>query len=109
MRGITKPPGANPQRIGICRSQLRGADGRECISGPRSLLGPLASSLDPSALRQIVDFRISADVQARVDYLAKLANEGALSPDEDAEYEALIDGADLIAILKLKARRVLAA
>ncbi|MBS1830400.1 MAG: hypothetical protein JST93_34175 [Acidobacteria bacterium] len=60
-------------------------------------------------MRQIVDFRISADVQARVDYLAKLANEGALSPDEDAEYEALIDGADLIAILKLKARRVLAA
>jgi hypothetical protein len=47
--------------------------------------------------------------QARVDYLAKRANIGELTPDEDAEYEALIDGADLVTILKLKARRVLAA
>jgi hypothetical protein len=73
------------------------------------LLDPLASSLDPSALRQIVEFRISPEVQARVDYLAKRANDGELTPDEDAEYEALIDGADLISILKLKAQRLLAA
>jgi hypothetical protein len=44
-------------------------------------------------------------VQARIDYLPKRANNGALTPDEDAEYEALIDGADLITILKLKAAR----
>jgi len=73
------------------------------------LLDPLASSRDPSALRQIIEFRISSEVQARVDYLAKRANNGELTPDEDAEYEALIDGADLITILKLKAQRVLAA
>ncbi len=73
------------------------------------LLDPLASSLDPSALRQIIEFRISSEVQARVDYLANRANNGELTPDEDAEYEALIDGADLITILKLKAQRVLAA
>lgn len=73
------------------------------------LLDPLASALDPAALRQIVGFRISAEVQARVDYLATRANEGELTPDEDAEYEALIDGADLIAVLKLKAQRLLAA
>lgn len=69
----------------------------------------MASSLDPSALRQIIEFRISSDVQARVDYLAERANNGELTPDEDAEYQALIDGADLITILKLKAQRVLAA
>jgi len=73
------------------------------------LLDPLACSLDRSALRQIVEFRISPEVQARVDYLAKRANDGELTPDEDAEYEALIDGADLITILKLKAQRLLAA
>ncbi len=73
------------------------------------LLDPLASSLDPSALRQIIEFRIPPEVQARVDYLAKRANDGELTPDEDAEYEALIDGADLITILKLKAQRLLAA
>ncbi len=45
----------------------------------------------------------------RIDYLAKRANDGELTPDEDAEYEALIDGADLITILKLKAQHLLAA
>jgi hypothetical protein len=73
------------------------------------LLDPLASALDLSAFRQIVEFRISPDVQARVDYLARRANEGEITPDEDAEYESLIDGAELITILKLKAHRRLAA
>lgn len=72
------------------------------------ILDPLASSLDPTALRQILEYQISPEVQARVDYLAKRANGGELTPDEDAEYEALIDGADLIMILKLKAKRLLA-
>ncbi|MBM3765845.1 MAG: hypothetical protein FJW32_10680 [Acidobacteria bacterium] len=73
------------------------------------LLDPLTSSLDPTALRQISDYRIPPDVQARVDYLAQRANDGELTPDEDAEYEALIDGAALITILRLKAKRLLAA
>lgn len=73
------------------------------------LLDPLTSSLDSSALRQIAEFRISAEVQARVDYLAVRANEGELTPEEDAEYQALIDGADMISVLKLKAQRRLAA
>ena len=73
------------------------------------LLDPLASSLDPSALRQIVKFQISPEVQARVEYLANRANDGEITVAEDAEYEALIDGADLISILKLKAQRLLAA
>ena len=73
------------------------------------LLDPFASSLDPSALRQILDFRVSPEVQARVDDLATRANLGQLTPGEDAEYEALIDAADMISILKLKAKGLLAA
>ena len=72
------------------------------------LLDPLASSLDLSALRQVADFRIPPEVQARIDYLAGRANDGDPTPDEDAEYEALIDGAELITMLKLKAQRRLA-
>lgn len=56
-----------------------------------------------------MEFRIPLAVQARIDYLAKRANHGELTPEEDAEYEALIDGADLISILRLKAKRLLAA
>ena len=79
------------------------------IAALDGLLDPLTSALDPSALRQIVEFRISPEVEARVDYLAKRANDGELTLEEDAEYEALIDGADWITILKLKARGLLAA
>ena len=38
--------------------------------------------------------------QERVDILAELANEGCLTEQERAEYKALIDAADLVAILK---------
>ena len=44
-------------------------------------------------------------MQERIDRLGERANEGSLSADERDEYEALIDAADFISILKLKARR----
>jgi uncharacterized protein YnzC (UPF0291/DUF896 family) len=44
-------------------------------------------------------------VQRRIDMLAERANEGVLTADESAEYEALINAADFISILKLKARQ----
>jgi hypothetical protein len=46
-------------------------------------------------------------VQARIEMLGQLANEDNLNTFERSEYEALIDAADFIAILKLKARRSL--
>jgi len=44
-------------------------------------------------------------VQQRIDTLAEGANEGVLTTDESAEYEALVNAADFISILKLKARQ----
>jgi hypothetical protein len=52
----------------------------------------------------VVDFQIDAPVQERIDKLAERANEGGLSDGERSEYEALINAADFISILKLKAR-----
>jgi hypothetical protein len=57
----------------------------------------------------VADFQISPDVQERVDVLAERANEGRLTAEERSEYEAFINTADFIAILKLKARRHLSA
>jgi hypothetical protein len=48
---------------------------------------------------------VAANVRERVDTLAARANEGLLSGDERAEYEAFVNASDLIAILKLKALR----
>jgi len=44
-------------------------------------------------------------VQSRIDSLAERANNGVLSEEERAEYEAFINTGDFISILKLKARR----
>lgn len=52
-----------------------------------------------------LDALLDPSVQQRIFSLGELANEGCLSPDEREEYEALIDAADFISILKLKARR----
>ena len=69
------------------------------------LLDPFARCLDTESAQRVADFRIAPVIQERVDALAEKANEGALTDDERTDYEALINAADLIAILKLKARR----
>lgn len=68
------------------------------------LLGPLSRCLDAESARRIVELRVAAPVQERMDVLAERANDGVLTQDERAEYEALINAADFISILKLKAR-----
>ena len=72
------------------------------------MLDPLSRCLDAESARKVADFRIAAAVQNRIDALAAGANEGTLDEDARAEYESLINAADFIAILKLKARRQLA-
>jgi hypothetical protein len=66
-------------------------------------LDPLSRCLDEESARRVVALGVAAPVQERVDILAERANEGLLSDDERAEYEALVNAADFISILKLKA------
>jgi hypothetical protein len=73
-------------------------------SGLDGLLEPLSRCLDPESARRVVDFQVDPGVQERIDALAERANEGMLSESERSEYEALINAADFISILKLKAR-----
>lgn len=74
-----------------------------------SLLEPLSRCLDDQSAQRVSEFRIDPLVQARIDNLAEAANNGALSEEEWAEYEAFVNAADFISILKLKARRQLSA
>jgi len=71
------------------------------------VLDPFTHCLDTESAQRVADFRISQSVQEKVSALAEKANEGTLSDDERTEYEALINAADLIALIKLKARRSL--
>ena len=69
------------------------------------LLDPLSRCLDAESARRVTEFRVDPAVQSRIDALAERANNGVLSDEERAEYEAFINLGDFISLLKLKARR----
>jgi hypothetical protein len=68
-------------------------------------LDPLTRCLDAESARRVIDWPIPVPVQERMDTLAERANEGLLSDEERSAYEALINAADFVSILKAKARR----
>jgi hypothetical protein len=69
------------------------------------MLDPLSRCLDAESAKRVLALGIDPVVQARVDVLAERANEGVLTPEERAEYEAYINADDFISILKMKAER----
>jgi hypothetical protein len=77
-------------------------------TGLDGLLEPLSQCLDAESARRLMAFRIDPEVLARIEMLGERANEGHLTADERSEYEALINAADFISILRLKAQRHLA-
>jgi hypothetical protein len=80
----------------------------EAATGLDGLLEPLSLCLDAESSRRLVAFRIDPQVLARIEVLGERANEGSLTAEERSEYEALINAADFISILRLKAERHLA-
>ncbi len=69
------------------------------------MLDPLSRCLDAVSAKRVAELSIDPVVQARVDILAERANEGLLTPEERAEYEAYINVDDFISILKMKTKR----
>ena len=69
------------------------------------LLESLSQCLDAESARRIVEFHVDSKVQASIDELAEKANEGLLSEEERSRYEAAINAADFVALLRLKARK----
>ncbi len=72
------------------------------------MLEPLVEALTPETARAIAQIQPKAAVQARVDQLASKCNEGNLSGEERAEYEDYVRVGNLLAVIKAKARQVLA-
>jgi len=70
-----------------------------------ALLEPLSRCLDAKSARRVAEFRVSPEVEEKIRILAEKANEGVLNEDERADYEAIINTADIISILKLKTER----
>ncbi|MEX2167695.1 MAG: hypothetical protein WD851_00165 [Pirellulales bacterium] len=72
-----------------------------------TFMDPAAGWLTPDVAERIVNWRPDQKVKDRIAELGRKADEGTLSPEEDAEYEQYIEDGDLIAILQLKAEEVL--
>ena len=72
------------------------------------LLEPVSDIMPVDFAHKLAALRATPEVQARIDELADRCNEGELTAEERAEYEAYVDAVDVISILQAKARSVLA-
>lgn len=70
-------------------------------------LDPLTDALTPESASALLNLRADPEVEARIEGLRQKANEGTLTPDEDAEYKDFVEAVDIVSIMQAKARRFL--
>jgi hypothetical protein len=73
------------------------------------LLAPLGDCLTPESARRLLALKADPKLQAHVDDLAGRHSRGLLTPEEQAEYGGYVYFDTFVAILKSKARQLLAA
>ena len=73
------------------------------------LVTPLGDCLTPESARRLLALKPDPEIQAHVDELATRHTEGQLTSPEQAEDGRFVSYATFIAILKSKARQLLAA
>jgi len=71
------------------------------------LLEPVSRSLNPASAKALTEMKPDPIAAKRVSVLAEKCNEGALTAEEQREYETCVRVANFVAILKAKARRYL--
>jgi len=71
------------------------------------LLDPMTDALTPESAAALVNLRTDPEVEARIGELRRKANEGTLTPAEDAEYKDFVEAVDIVSIMQAKARRFL--
>jgi hypothetical protein len=72
------------------------------------LLEPLTQAFTPRLALILVELRADPELEAHIGGLRKKANDGTLTPAEEAEYRDFVEAVDLISIMQAKARRFLA-
>ena len=76
-------------------------------AGLAKILDPVAHCFTPEVAKRVAELRADPAVQARVDELAEKCNEGAITPEEMAEYDAYIQAMDVVAVLQKKGRALI--
>jgi len=72
------------------------------------LLDPLTDVFTPEVASAILKLRADSELEARIAELRRKANDGTLTPVEDAEYKDFVEAVDLVSIIQAKARHFLA-
>jgi hypothetical protein len=75
----------------------------------QQFVASLADCLTPESARRLLALKADAKLQARVDDFADRHSRGELTPEEQAEYRGYVYFDTFVAILKSKARQLLAA
>ncbi|ETX08500.1 MAG: hypothetical protein ETSY2_05045 [Candidatus Entotheonella gemina] len=69
---------------------------------------PIIEAFTPALAHKLIDFRVDPKIQAHIGVLRRKANEGTLTPEEDAEYKDFVEAVDVMSIMQSKARQFLA-
>ena len=80
---------------------------RQVLSYLDRLLDPLTDALTSESASALLNLRVDAELEARIGELRRKANEGTLTPAEDADYKDFIEAVDVVSIMQAKARRFL--
>ena len=70
-------------------------------------LEPVTDAMTPEFSQVIVGLKADEKLESEIEALRQKANEGTLSPAEDAAYQDFVEAVDVISILQSKARRFL--
>lgn len=73
------------------------------------LVAPLGDCLTPESARRLLALKADPKLQACIDDLARRHSQGLLTPEEEAEYGGYVYFDSFVAILRSKARQLLAA
>ena len=77
------------------------------IAGLAKILDPVAQCFTPEVAKRVAELRADPTVQARIEELAEKCNEGTITPEEMAEYDAYIQAMDVVAVLQKQARTLI--
>jgi hypothetical protein len=64
------------------------------------LLDPLTEAFTPKLASALLELRADSELEARIGELRQKANDGTLTPGEDAEYKDFVEAVDLISIMQ---------
>ena len=76
------------------------------LSALDQLLNPASGFLTPQSAQKLVDWKVSDELRKRVEELGRKANLGVLTEEEDVEYRAYLDDAEVISLMQAKTRRL---